>query len=378
MYPDKKNEIMGSIENARIPMPAGKFWAMTRAATVTPPPPRKPYVPADFDDEDWDDEEEDWGDDEHVADNDSTAGKKVGNPDANKWSTLLRKLGYGVVVDLNHSVIHSSEPCQAVFLGKQYFKHLGNLLNKRTVESKKKEKKYSIKHLKKVSSDPGVFKHLLHNMSPAQMAEYASTVLNSRWPEAEPSIIKDPVAAYLYTRDVLNTDSFQFSNKNDRNRWPEAEPIIMKHPKAAAEYAKYILRARWEQAEPYILKTKDIGALQTYAELYPNWPESIHRMLQLVSREANPAVLKNKTLGLLRHAQHIGPNPAIKHLAEKVLLPTADLNILSYLVNYAVGTGERWPSIEPRLSQFSTTITYKEYAQRFPEAGLAIPQQEPN
>jgi hypothetical protein len=372
MYPDKKNEIMGSIKDARVPMPAGRLWAITRAVTFTPPPPRKPLVPADFknnekelgDEEDWDDDEEDWGDD--------AAGNKVGNPDANKWSTLLRKLGYGVVVDLNHSVIHTGEPCQAVFLGKKYFKHLGTLLNKRTVESKKKEKKYSMTHLRRTSEDPKwndkVRNHLLHNMSPAQLAEYASTVLKSRWPEAEPSIIKDPVAAYLYTRDVLNTDSF--SNNTEMNRWPEAEPTIMKHPTAAALYATHILRARWEQAEPYILKTNDIGALQSYSDLYPNWVESVHRMFQLVSKETNPGTLKSKTMSLLKHAQHIGPDPAIKHLAEKVLLPTDDLITLSFLIHYAVGTGERWPAIESNILQFSTSRFCKEYAQRFPEADI--------
>ena len=37
-----------------------------------------------------------------------------------------------------------------------------------------------------------------------------------------------------------------------KTRWPEAEPYIMKHPRMATDYAFYILGERWPEAEPYI------------------------------------------------------------------------------------------------------------------------------
>lgn len=45
-----------------------------------------------------------------------------------------------------------------------------------------------------------------------------------RWPAAEPIIMKNPLYAYYYARDVIG------------DRWPEAEPVIMKDYRASEEY----------------------------------------------------------------------------------------------------------------------------------------------
>ncbi len=61
-------------------------------------------------------------------------------------------------------------------------------------------------------------------------AYYAKYIIKGRWPEAEPYIMRDPVAAFYYARDVIT------------GRWPEAEPIILANPFWASEYAKMLRR----------------------------------------------------------------------------------------------------------------------------------------
>lgn len=51
---------------------------------------------------------------------------------------------------------------------------------------------------------------------------YARDVVKGRWPEAEPSIVKDLQWAFPYARDVI------------QGRWPEAEPTILKSPWAGS------------------------------------------------------------------------------------------------------------------------------------------------
>lgn len=50
----------------------------------------------------------------------------------------------------------------------------------------------------------------------------------------------NPEKAFFYSRDVMKT------------RWPEAEPYIMKHPAYACLYATDVLKKKWPEAEPYI------------------------------------------------------------------------------------------------------------------------------
>jgi hypothetical protein len=62
-----------------------------------------------------------------------------------------------------------------------------------------------------------------------------------RWPEAEPSIVKAPLQAYLYAEGVI------------KGRWPEAEPGIAKVAAYAYGYALDVIQGRWPEAEPVIM-----------------------------------------------------------------------------------------------------------------------------
>lgn len=55
-----------------------------------------------------------------------------------------------------------------------------------------------------------------------------------------------PELAYDYARNVI------------KSRWPEGEPTIMKDPYWAVMYAQHIIKGRWPDAEPYIIKTPGV------------------------------------------------------------------------------------------------------------------------
>lgn len=82
---------------------------------------------------------------------------------------------------------------------------------------------------------------------------YARGVIGGRWPEAEPTIMKDAGFASWYAEFILRRDPEWTSQEGHENgRWPEAESTIMKDPFTAFLYAKRILQHRWEEAEPDI------------------------------------------------------------------------------------------------------------------------------
>ena len=83
--------------------------------------------------------------------------------------------------------------------------------------------------------------------------DYASYIIKGRWPEAEPYIMKDPEHVYLYARKVLAKDQQWTSQPGcEHGRWPEAEPYIMKSPFTTYWYSIGIIDGRWPEAEPYI------------------------------------------------------------------------------------------------------------------------------
>ena len=57
---------------------------------------------------------------------------------------------------------------------------------------------------------------------------YALNVIQGRWPEAEPYIMKDPEMAYYYALNVI------------KDRWPEAEPYILKSPYWNDKYLNFL------------------------------------------------------------------------------------------------------------------------------------------
>jgi len=96
--------------------------------------------------------------------------------------------------------------------------------------------------------------------TPELVYYYASDVIKSRWPEAEPYIMKDLLWAHYYARDII------------KGRWPEAEPYIMKDSKVAYMYAKYVIQRSWPEAEPYI--QQDINYWINYQDYINDnkWP----------------------------------------------------------------------------------------------------------
>ena len=79
-------------------------------------------------------------------------------------------------------------------------------------------------------------------LTPYNLYRYARDVIQGRWPEAEPIIIKDPKSTCFYARDVI------------KGRWPEAEPTIMQDPASACWYACEVIKDKWPEAEPIIMR----------------------------------------------------------------------------------------------------------------------------
>jgi hypothetical protein len=102
-----------------------------------------------------------------------------------------------------------------------------------------------------------------HIMKDPQWAYYyAMDVIRGRWAEAEPHIMKDPQWAYYYAIDVI------------RGRWAEAEPHIMKDPQWAHQYAKDVIRGRWAEAEPHIMKYPYWAYLYASEAIQGRWVEA--------------------------------------------------------------------------------------------------------
>ena len=112
---------------------------------------------------------------------------------------------------------------------------------------------------------------------------YSLTVLQERWPEAEPYILKSPEIARLYASDLFpgerwpqlekliinNADlAYKYALFNLDNRWPEGEPTIMKDAESAFYYATNVLHKRWPKAEKVILNSP-YGV--RYKRLFPDY-----------------------------------------------------------------------------------------------------------
>lgn len=86
--------------------------------------------------------------------------------------------------------------------------------------------------------------------------------LNFRWREAEKEIVKDPLLAYLYAQFVI------------KNRWRNAESSIEKDANAAYMYAKNILKKRWKKAENIIKKDPHWAYYYATDVLKDSWKEA--------------------------------------------------------------------------------------------------------
>lgn len=92
--------------------------------------------------------------------------------------------------------------------------------------------------------------------------QYAECNLGlSRWPEAEPLIMSNPVTAWTYAYNIL------------KRRWPEAEPYIMRDPRSAERYATCVLKARWPEAEAVIASTAETAFTYAWRNIKGRWPQ---------------------------------------------------------------------------------------------------------
>ena len=91
---------------------------------------------------------------------------------------------------------------------------------------------------------------------------YALNVIEGRWPEAEPVIMKYPYQAYWYARDVI------------KGRWPDAESVIMTSPEWVYWYASHVIKGRWPEAESGIMKDPYQAYWYARDVIKGRWPEA--------------------------------------------------------------------------------------------------------
>jgi hypothetical protein len=75
--------------------------------------------------------------------------------------------------------------------------------------------------------------------------DYATDVIEGRFPQGEAAIAKNPELAYYYARDVIE------------GRWPEGEAAIAKDPVWACYYARYVIKGRFPEGEAAIAKNSE-------------------------------------------------------------------------------------------------------------------------
>ena len=108
-----------------------------------------------------------------------------------------------------------------------------------------KDPQWAVKYAAEVLEDrwPEAEATILQSQDPYKAYVYAMFALKSRWPEAEAIIATKPFEAYAYAHSLI------------KGRWPEAEAIIMSHPTWAFQYAVDVIGGRWPEAEEMLAKS---------------------------------------------------------------------------------------------------------------------------
>lgn len=184
---------------------------------------------------------------------------------------------------------------------------------------------------------------------PSKAVEVAKQFLSrfsslNRWPEAEPNIMKDPLAAVDYAVDVL------------KSRWKDAEPTIAKNAVAAN---KYIQRLNFLYRD-----ADDKSKVADLAEFQNGWPL------------AEPAIHKVAWVAL-DYTKKYKNEPS--SAAEKILFETLDKmdeesdrgSLLNYAIDYAARFYKGgWPQLEEYLAHSYKAALYCQRVtkRRWPEA----------
>lgn len=91
--------------------------------------------------------------------------------------------------------------------------------------------------------------------------QYASNVIQDRWPEVEATIAKDPKWAYYYAYDII------------QDSWPEGEAAIAEDAEWAYFYAKDVVYDEWPKGEATIAKDPNWAYMYARDVIQDRWPE---------------------------------------------------------------------------------------------------------
>jgi len=167
------------------------------------------------------------------------------------------------------------------------------------------------------------------DVDPDRAVGYAQ-LMKKRWKEAEPAIMRSPLAAVRYASEVI------------KNRWPKAEGNIAQHPQAAADYAKKVIQGRWAPAEKYIMLEPEaiVDYLQgiSIGREVERWPE------------AEPYLAKD-TKQAVEYSRLIGdrvPNKAVEAAIAKD--PEQAIEYMSAHMNKGF-SGVGWTAAEEAISK---------------------------
>ena len=99
---------------------------------------------------------------------------------------------------------------------------------------------------------------------------YAKEKLTSRWPEAEPYIMKDPQYSVDYTINVINRDKHPYRDKMER--WDDAEPYILAGPVDYIwNYIQLVIKDVWPEAEERLRTSPSIWSWYQSSYILYNW-----------------------------------------------------------------------------------------------------------
>ena len=96
----------------------------------------------------------------------------------------------------------------------------------------------------------------------ADLVNYAQNVIQGRWPEAEPYILRSPYSTTWYAINVI------------KGAWPEAENIIKQYARLSNQYARHAKKGRFKEGEPIILGNTDEAVDYAIHVLHKRWPEA--------------------------------------------------------------------------------------------------------
>lgn len=145
-----------------------------------------------------------------------------------------------------------------------------------------KDSKYSIskyiKHFFKGGHWPemeqAVIKNLkLKNIKIKAALYYMLTAELKSWPDLEKILLDLPEGTYDELRDK-NTLLVDYARQADR-RWPEAEPTILREGAATLLYIHYVIGAPWPAGEPTLVKT---NYTRSYLQSFPERREALMKL----------------------------------------------------------------------------------------------------